>query len=187
MKQFSVTFTTITIGFPKKNEFDSNDDHMFLSEKVMGNYGLDMLNIIREDIGEKCNISDLEEACSNVHFSYSIFLSEEEAVDIGRFGGRNAITVLCKPLSFTKYFKMDIKPVYRVFWNHKRILDRFFHEKMTKDAVAPYELDEMKKNKKIIIYSYSLKCVKINWIFDDEWILDDWKNAGYPLNWKVLQ
>jgi len=179
---FSITFTTLT---EEQTVSTIKTERPQLAEAVMGSYGLDTLNFIREEIKDpSCEIKHISENCNYIGSYYVTIISEEQAINLGRFGGTNSLRVMCDPLSFTKYYKMEITPYYVVTMKPSG-LKGLFACRTTWKGKSIKQIEVLKEDYKFI--NKRIDQVNIEWKINNEWLLHDWKEAGCPFDWRTIE
>ena len=144
-------------------EFKSEDNRKLIDK--IGEAGIDVLDDIRNEDERyyELDASDIyfRNGCSISGNSLNIDLTEKQARESGKFNGKTSIRVDIYPGygSLTKYQQFEISENYNTY-------------------EVPF-LVIFKKEKRY------LKSITAEYKIDYDTLYDDWKAAGFPLNWKM--
>ncbi|MCK9369172.1 hypothetical protein M0R04_04460 [Candidatus Dojkabacteria bacterium] len=146
-------------------KFETGSRERDLLDKI-GTPGIDILDLFREWYPQynsfSCKDISFRDQCPYDGHSMKVEISEDLARESNLFKGRTSISVIVGDF-FSKYVDMKVKENIRERYIHKKILG------------LSYSCKEVKYLASIEVFNE----------FDIESMLNDWKDAGFPIEWKL--
>lgn len=150
----------------------SNENNENIFDDPIGEIGLDMVDLIREQLNltkEECPIGLINSYinCPSQIKSYVLHLNEEEASKIPFFRACNTKKINVKPLGLSKYCWYEASPYYR--YRSEKNLNRTILDKIF--------------NRKGYVEKKFLDSITLKHMINSSQILADWKSDGCPIRW----
>jgi len=135
-----------------------------LTEEPPGEIGIDMVDMIRDELNRPNLDVDLingEIQCPRYRSSYYVNVTEATARTISLFSGRNKVTVKVPDSYLSKYENF--------------IFRESFYDPAN-NVLEMFRVWVLRRPKK-------LTCVFPHYELNEQWLIEDWKEAGCPLKW----